>query len=293
MSDSVFSHFFCAMVSGLDFFTIGGADSHDGARAVHAWRVIRWLLCGWSLLAIPAFYGELTATSPGALAIARSLYLCMFAGFAICLLWMFHASRKPKAWLAHNRLDVTIMIGAALSAGWGAPPWQTVEWVLRLLFASLVAIRIVLSLKGYFAPNRLIGLLIAGAAVLAMAGAGFLWLEPRVHNYAEGLWLAFESSATVGYGDIAPTTPASRVFAVFVVLLGYGMLSLVFASIAATLIGKEERALRHEMHRDIKHLNAEIDQLRAELRALRESLVPSGDAITEAEARHPAPRDKH
>ena len=281
------------MANGLDFFSIGGADAHDGARAVHAWRVVRWLLCGWSLLVIPAFYGELTSTSEGALTVARSLYLCMFAGFALCLLWMLHTSRKPKAWLAHNRLDVTIMIGAAFSAGWGAPPWQTVEWVLRLLFVGLVAIRIVLSLKVFFAPNRLIGLLIAGAGVLAMAGAGFLWLEPRVHNYADGLWLAFESSATVGYGDIAPTTPASRVFAVFVVLLGYGMLSLVFASIAAAFIGKEERALRHEMHRDIKHLNAEIVQLRAELRALRESLAPSSDAIIDAEALHSVPRDQH
>ncbi|MEI5999990.1 ion transporter [Paraburkholderia bengalensis] len=281
------------MANGLDFFTISGADAHDGARAMRAWRVIRWLLCGLSLLAIPAFYGELTSASQGVLIIARGLYLCMFAGFALCLLWMLHTSRKPKAWLARNRLDVTLMIGAAISAGWGAPPWQTLEWVLRLLFVGLVAIRIVLSLKVFFAPNRLIGLLIAGAGVLAMAGAGFLLLEPRVHNYADGLWLAFESSATVGYGDIAPTTPASRVFAVFVVLLGYGMLSLVFASIAAAFIGKEERALRHEMHRDIKHLNAEIVQLRAELRALRESLAPSGDAIAEAEALHPVPRDQH
>ncbi|EIM97609.1 potassium channel family protein [Paraburkholderia hospita] len=279
------------MVNSLGFFTIGGTDSHDGMRAVRAWRVIRWFLCGWSLLAIPTFYGELTATSQGTLTIARSVYLSMFVVFALCLLWMLHASKKPKTWLAHNRLDVTIMIGAAFSAGWGAPPWQTVEWVLRLLFVSLVAIRIVLSLKGFFAPNRLIGLLIAGAGVLAMAGAGFLWLEPRVHSYADGLWLAFESSATVGYGDIAPTTPASRVFAVFVVLLGYGMLSLVFASIAAAFIGKEEKALRHEMHRDIKHLNDEIGQLRAELRALGESMIPSSDAV--AEAHRPAPRDQH
>ncbi|MPW18108.1 two pore domain potassium channel family protein [Paraburkholderia sp. CNPSo 3157] len=263
------------MVNSLGFFRIGGVDSHDNPRAIRAWRHIRWFLCAWSLLAIPAFYGGLTATTGAALVVARVLYLCMSAGFAVSILRVLYLSKKPKALLSHNRLDVVITMGAALSAGWGTPPWHTAEWVLRLLFVSLVAVRIVLSLKSFFTPSRLVWLLVAGAAVLAMAGAGFLWIEPRVHSYADGLWLAFESSATVGYGDIAPTTPASRVFAVFVVLLGYGMLSLVFASIAAAFVGIEERALRHEMHRDIKHLNEEIAQLHLELRALRETLMRS------------------
>jgi voltage-gated potassium channel len=270
------------MANSLGFFTIGGVDSHDNPRAVHAWRHIRWFLCACSLLAIPAFYGELTATTDAALFAARALYLCMFASFALSILRLLHLSRKRKALLSRNRLDVLIAVGAGLSAAWGAPPWQTAEWVLRLLFVSLVAVRIVLSLHEFFTPNRIVWLLAAGAAVLAMAGAGFMWLEPRVHSYAEGLWLAFESSATVGYGDIAPTTPASRVFAVFVVLLGYGMLSLVFASIAAAFIGKEERALRREMHRDIKHLNDEIARLHSELHALRETLANPGVAGDEA-----------
>ncbi|MBP0593427.1 two pore domain potassium channel family protein [Paraburkholderia sp. LEh10] len=263
------------MANSFGFLTIGGVDSHDSPRAVRAWRYIRWCLCACSLLAIPAFYGELTATTDGALFAARALYVFMSAGFALSILRLLYLSKKRKALLSHNRLDVLITVGAALSAAWGAPPWQTAEWVLRLLFVGLVAVRIVLSLHDFFTPNRIVWLLAAGAAVLAMAGAGFMWLEPRVHSYAEGLWLAFESSATVGYGDIAPTTPASRVFAVFVVLLGYGMLSLVFASIAAAFIGKEERALRREMHRDIKRLNDEIARLHGELHALWDKLADS------------------
>ncbi|ACC70308.1 potassium channel family protein [Paraburkholderia phymatum] len=270
------------MANSLGFFTIGGVDSHDNPRAVRAWHHIRWFLCAWSLLAIPAFYGELTAANDAALFAARALYLCMFAGFACAMLRLLYLSKKRRTLLSHNRLDVLIAAGAALSAAWGAPPWQTAEWVLRLLFVGLVAVRIVLSLHEFFTPNRIVGLLAAGAAVLALAGGGFMWLEPRVHSYADGLWLAFESSATVGYGDIAPTTPASRVFAVFVVLLGYGMLSLVFASIAAAFIGQEERALRREMHRDIKHLNDEIARLHGELHALRDTLANAAGAAGQA-----------
>jgi voltage-gated potassium channel len=253
---------------GLD-----GVDSRDAPEAVHAWRWMRWVLFAFSLLAIPAFYVELTAPSPLVLVAGRALYFSMFAGFAASLAWMVHLSRKPKKLLLRNRLDAVIMCGAAASIGWGGIPWQPLEWVLRLSFMGIVALRIVFSLRRFFAPNRVPSLLMAGAAVLALAGAGFDWLEPKVHSYADGLWLAFESSATVGYGDLAPTTPASRVFAVFVVLLGYGMLSLVFASIAAMFIGQEEKALRREMHRDIKRLQDEMALLHRDLNALRDVLA--------------------
>lgn len=165
-----------------------------------------------------------------------------------------------------NRYDVLVAVGAAASVISGIAAWSPFEWSMRMAFVGLVAARIVVSLRRFFSPNRLLLLLAAAAVLLASAGAGFYWLEPSVHTYAEGVWLAFESSATVGYGDMAPTTPASRVFAAFVVLLGYGLLSLLFASIAAIFVEQEERQLRREMHRDIKTLHAEIAALRTEVR---------------------------
>ena len=83
-----------------------------------------------------------------------------------------------------------------------------------------------------------------------------------MNSSADGLWLAFVSGATVGYGDIVPTTAASRIFAVFMVLLGYAMLSLVTASIAAMFVGDDEKQLRREMHRDIRSLQIEVRHLR-------------------------------
>ncbi|MFP3563314.1 potassium channel family protein [Paraburkholderia sp. SIMBA_030] len=247
---------------------LGGVDPHDNARAVRTWRWLQWVLFGFSLLAIPAFYFELAVDSPSLHQVGRALYVFMVAGFVASLGWMTHLSRKPRRFLMRNRFDMLIVAGAGASVAWGVSTWSTLEWVLRMLFMGLVAVRIAVSLRGFFAPNRLLLLLAAAVALLASAGAGFYWLEPRVHTYAEGVWLAFESSATVGYGDMAPTTPASRVFAAFVVLLGYGLLSLVFATFAAIFVGQEERLLRREMHRDIKLLQAEIASLRREVCSL-------------------------
>ena len=256
------------MNNGLRVAGLGGVDPHDNARAVRTWRWLQWILFGASLLAIPAFYLELAVDSPMLHQMGRALYVCMMAGFTASLAWIARQSRKPRRFLMRNRYDVLIAVGAGASIAWGVAPWSSLEWVLRILFMGLVAARIVVSLRGFFSPNRLFLLLATAAALLASAGAGFYWLEPGVHTYAEGVWLAFESSATVGYGDMAPTTPASRVFAAFVVLLGYGLLSLVFASIATIFVEQEERLLRREMHRDIKTLQAEIASLRREVCSL-------------------------
>ncbi len=93
------------------------------------------------------------------------------------------------------------------------------------------------------------------------AGAGFYWLDPSIHSYAEGLWLAFVTAATVGYGDVVPTTPASRVLAVIIVVIGLALLSVVTASVAAFFIGEDEKLLRREMHNDIRHLRDEVARL--------------------------------
>lgn len=253
------------MSDGLRIAGLAGTQPPDGPRAVRAWRWLQWVLLGFSLLAIPAFYFELAASSPVLHQAGRALYACMAAGFAASLAWVARLSHKPRRFLMRNRFDVLIAVGSAASVISGISAWSPFEWSMRILFVGLVAARIALSVRGFFSPNRPLLLLATAAVLLASAGAGFYWLEPGVHSYAEGIWLAFESSATVGYGDMAPTTPASRVFAAFVVLLGYGLLSLLFASIAAIFVEQEERLLRREMHRDIKTLQAEIAALRTEV----------------------------
>nr|WP_314860496.1 potassium channel family protein [uncultured Undibacterium sp.] len=89
---------------------------------------------------------------------------------------------------------------------------------------------------------------------------------PQVTSYADGVWLAFTTVATVGYGDIVPSTPASKIFAFFIVLLGYAMFSFVTANIAALFVGEEEEIFEQELHNDIRALHQEVAALREELR---------------------------
>jgi voltage-gated potassium channel len=117
--------------------------------------------------------------------------------------------------------------------------------------------------------SRTWAIFLFGLAAWALAGAGFYLLEPTVGTYMDGLWLAFTTGATVGYGDFVPTTLASRLFAVVMVLLGFTVLSVGTAAIAALFVGQDEMRLQQELHRDVRELRREVQALHREIQANR------------------------
>jgi len=124
--------------------------------------------------------------------------------------------------------------------------------------------------------NRLIrqGLvysLLLALAILGLGGVGFWVIDPGIETLSDGLWLAFTTAATVGFGDVVPSTHASRAFSVVVVLLGLAVLSLVTASLSAIFVEKEvedeERQIEKDLMREIRHLRQDVADLRRELQA--------------------------
>ena len=115
--------------------------------------------------------------------------------------------------------------------------------------------------------------LVLACVILGFGGVGFWMLDPRIETLSDGLWLSFTTAATVGYGDLVPSTHASRAFSVVVVLLGLAVLSLVTASLAAMFVEREvqeeDRVIERDLMREIRHLREELTQLRQEVQALR------------------------
>lgn len=244
---------------------------NEETEAVHRWyRRFQWLPGAAALLSIPAFYmhlaGNRSVYEAGsllylALALAMLFYLGLLA--ALC--------RHRLRFLTGNWLDVGLAVGVLLSALTDYGSWSHMAVALRLGLVGLVFVRLLFSLRALVSPSGLAYVLACAAAMLAVSGAGFYWLEPTVHSYTEGVWLAFVSVATVGYGDIVPTTPASRLFAAFIILMGLGVVSLVTAAGAAIFVGEDDRRLRSEMHSDIRALRKELEVLREEVRRLHRS----------------------
>lgn len=241
----------------------------SAGHAVRIERRWRWPTLIAQLATVPAFYLEMLRERATGLAIGA--YLVAAAMLAAALWHTARATPHPAGHLRANWLDALLVAGLVASAL--APPSQASDWALlmRLTVAFMSLWRMVWCLQHLFTRGSVVYLVALAAVVLLMCGVGFWWLEPTTPTLAEGLWLAFTTAATVGYGDIVPTTPASRVFAVFVVLLGFGVLTVVTAAIATAWIETEERRiereLMHDMHRQVASVQAEVAALRNELRA--------------------------
>ncbi len=71
--------------------------------------------------------------------------------------------------------------------------------------------------------------------LLAVLGGGLLYkVEPQgVESYKDGIWLAFVTMTTVGYGDIVPTTQEGRLISMLLMIVGIGFLSVLTGSIAS------------------------------------------------------------
>jgi len=127
--------------------------------------------------------------------------------------------------------------------------------------------------KLHIARRGVVYSLVLCTLILLIGGVGFWALDPGVNTLADGLWLAFTTAATVGYGDVVPSTHASRGFSVIVVLLGLAVLSLATASLAAIFVEKdvaqEEDLLAQDLLRETNLLREDIRVLRDEVRHLR------------------------
>ena len=125
----------------------------------------------------------------------------------------------------------------------------------------------------------LVQMLTFGALVLVACGVGYWMFDPAIDTLEDGVWLAFTTAATVGYGDIVPTSTTARVFSVIVVLLGFAILSMVTARIAAKMVGSQERRIEQEilqdLHAQVKLLRNELAEVKARLPQPAEGSAPA------------------
>jgi len=263
--------------------------THRHART----QVSPWPMLIALVASVPAFYDSMMPTPA---TWATWMYV---VGGVVLLASAWQVQRRLEApghdpsrghWGDHPaQLRLDWFLGVALLANAVLPQSNESEPALiwRLVVAVLMLYRLLKVSQPLFTETGLARLLAMGAAVLVMCGIGFYWLDPEVKTLHDGLWLAFSTAATVGYGDVVPSSTASRIFSVFVVLLGYGVLSLVTASIAAMFVGTQERKVEREILRD---LHAELKTVRDEIAALRQAVAAPApaEALDVAPASAPA-----
>ena len=244
---------------------MGGVPQHDSPRAYRWEKRLHWVMVAVALLAIPAFYLEALQHSAPLQSLGWELDFVIFMAFSLETLWMLHVCHQKRRYLGYNWLNLLIIFASGMGLLGLSSEWIPLVRLLRVAYVTLILARVLASVRRLFSANAVPYAFALGAITLTVAGAGFYWLEPTVHSFGDGLWLAFVTGATIGYGDFVPTTTASRLFAVAMVVVGFTVFSLVTASISAFFVGEDEKNLRRELLHEVRELREEIAALRAEM----------------------------
>jgi len=283
--------------SPLVWVGLGGVSADDNEIA-RAWQDrLHWAMVAIALMSVPAYLLSTSELDPVWHDVASVLDFVILIAFVLELAWMIKVSSFPLRYLLENWLNVVIIAGAAAAAFGAATEWIAVVRAMRAGVAVLVVVRTAAGFRVLFTRKGAPMLLGIAVLTILVLGALFYWLDPRIHTFADGLWLAFITGATVGYGDVVPTTGATRLLAVLTVLVGVAMMTVFTAHVVTFFVGGEDARMREALQRDIVVLRGEIEklldaeelrltadvhqqmrELRTEIAALREELRTAKDA---------------
>ena len=114
------------------------------------------------------------------------------------------------------------------------------------------------------AANPIRAALVAVVSGLLIGGTIFSLVEDETSVF-DGIWWAFVSMSTVGYGDIAPKTTGIRMLATFVIATGIAGTAILTAALAGRIA--ESRLAARGLTPD---LDDDFDELAARLQTLKD-----------------------
>lgn len=214
-----------------------------------------------SILFIPILLGpvlaDLSHEATVGMVIASAV---IWLAFAIEFVWLLVLAPDRREMLRTHKLELVVVIAPFLR------PLSFIR-LARLATAASGIGRAMRSLRRIterpgFQP------FFAAAAVVVLSGAAlalaFEHEQPgaSIDDYGQAVWWAIVTCTTVGYGDEFPVTTGGRIIAVFLMILGISIVSMITASVAALFVDQDDEGARHELD----EVRAQLDRIEAMLR---------------------------
>jgi voltage-gated potassium channel len=122
-----------------------------------------------------------------------------------------------------------------------------------------------LSARTLLSPEGVRDAAVLAAIVVLASGAIFYEAEKaeqRVGSIWDGIWWAFGTVSTVGYGDLIPKTTIGRILAIVLMFVGIGFVALLTAFVADRFIRTSPAARREaRMLANLESIDARLERL--------------------------------
>lgn len=233
---------------------IAGVEAHETSQA-RKWAaklewpmmaVAFWIPCQW--------YLEETSSIP--MLLGRIADWLVWLVFVLETASLAYFVRHKREYLINNWMNVVIIIGS-IPLIWHYTPLAGLLRSLRLLLVVVLLTRLSKNIRAILGNHQLGSTLTVAFLTMSFSGIIITRLDPSIDNVWDGIWWAWVTMSTVGYGDIVPQTGAGRLFGALLILFGVVLVSLLTANISAYLIGGEVKKMENE-EKDAEKLLREI-----------------------------------
>ena len=240
---------------------IAGVEAHE-APAARLWAkrlewpmaaVVVWILLQWYL-------EESHTISP---LLARVTDWLVWLAFVFETVLLGALVRNRRAYLLRNWMNPAIII-IGFPLFWQFAPLVGLLRGIRLLLVLMLLVRISKSIRKLLARHQLGHILIVAFFTIILSGVIISHLDPSIGSVWDGMWWAWVTMATVGYGDVVPHSAAGRLFASLLIIFGVVVLSMLTASLAAFFIGGDVEKVERdekEAERLLKDMSARLERI--------------------------------
>ena len=247
---------------------LSGVDNNENARARRIGRLFEWPMILIAFWIVFEWYLEARADGPLPYTYITDWFLWTF--FLLETLVLTAVVDDKARYLRNNWSNLVIVI-AGMPLLWQAFPHAGGLRALRLLAMFTMLMNMSGSFQKIMGRNHLGPTLMVSFIIIIMAGTLMAVIDPNVQTPMDGIWWAWVTVTTVGYGDIVPGSTAGRLFGSVLILMGIGLFSMMTASFSAFFMQQEEEDLiaketanadrLAKMESRMEQLETKLDQL--------------------------------
>jgi len=196
-------------MNAIHLLGIAGVEPHE-RPAARLWAkrlewpmvlVVLWIPFQWYL-------EETQAIAPQLARIADWLVWLAFLAETVLLSAL---ARNKRAYLFGNWMNLVIITGG-MPFFWQFPPLIGLLRSIRLVLVVMLLVRLSKSARKLLSRHQLGNTLMVAFVTMVMSGIIISRIDPSIGTIWDGMWWAWVTMATVGYGDVVPHSGAGRLF---------------------------------------------------------------------------------